>query len=76
MAAVLYLDSVRRPTRSVGAIAPLGDQSLRPELAALPEGVRADLTLLEIAGEDAFRPSRQEPSQIVPSEVQGQLPYP
>jgi hypothetical protein len=48
-------------------------KTLQSELAGLPEQVRADLALLEVADENSLRPPRQESREVGLPKVQRQL---
>ena len=50
---VLDFDPVPEPAAAVGALAVLRHHAFQPHQAGVPEQVRADLALLEIAQEDA-----------------------
>ncbi len=70
---VLHLQPILTWSGTIQAIATLRDYSLEIEIAGFPKQVRADLALLEVADEDAFRPARQQPGQVVLPKVQRQL---
>jgi hypothetical protein len=53
MLAVLDLDPVRRPPRTIRPIPELRHQPLQPHQTGMPEQVRADLALLEFGHEYA-----------------------
>src|SRR6266849_1994382 len=74
MLPVLHFDPVRRPAGAIGTIPALGNHALWAELAGMAEQVRAYLALFEAGDKDAFRPSRQQPRQVVLAEMQRQFP--
>jgi hypothetical protein len=61
MPAVLHLDPVLRSAAPIRAVPTLRDQTLKAHVAGGAEEIRADLTLLEWADEDAVRPTPQQP---------------
>src|SRR5207245_4055208 len=70
----LHLDPVRRGAGAIGPLAMFRYQALKPEIAGLPEQVRADLALFELANANPLRPPCQQPRQVVLSKVQRQFP--
>jgi hypothetical protein len=58
MTSVLHLDPVRRSAAAIDALPALRDQALKSELAGLPEQVRPDLALFELADKYAFGSTR------------------
>jgi hypothetical protein len=62
---VLDLDPIVRAACAVGTVPALRHKTLKPEIAGLPEQVRADLALFELANENTFRPPCQQPRQVV-----------
>jgi hypothetical protein len=74
MIPVFDLDPIRRSAGAVRTITALGHQAFEPELAGLPEQVRADLPALELGNENSFRTPRQQPRQVGLAQVQRLLP--
>ena len=64
MLPVLDLDPVWRPSAAIDAVPALGHQPLQPHQTGMPEQIRPDLTLLEIAQEDSVNAPRQQPRQV------------
>src|SRR5258708_30480610 len=74
MTSVLDLDPIGRAACTVGTVPALRHKTLKPEIAGLPEQVRADLALFELANANPLRPPGQQPRQVVLSKVQRQFP--
>ena len=70
---VLDLDPVPELAAAVGALAVLGNHALQSQQAGVPEKVRPDLALFEVAQEDAVDAPRQHPGEIGLAQLQRQF---
>src|SRR6476646_1575805 len=63
MLPVLDLDPAIVPAAAINTLAVLRNHAFQPEQAGMPEQIRADFALLEIAQNDAVDTPRQQPRQ-------------
>ena len=64
MLPVLDLDPAIVPAAAVAALAVLGDHTLQPHQAGVPEQVLANLALFEVGQEYAVDAAREEPARL------------
>ena len=64
MSPVLDLDPAIRAPAAISALAMLRDQAFQAEETCVPEQIRADLALFEIAQKDAIDTARQQPGKV------------
>ena len=72
MLPVLDLDPTIGPAAAIAALAMLGDHTLQPHQAGVPEQVRADLALLEVGQEYAVDAARQQSGEAGLAHVERQ----